>query len=66
MTAPLAATTTNEQFLVFAGYDYYPSGCGAHYWGSYDSEIEALSAAANCKRDWWHIVHKGEIVHESD
>lgn len=53
----------NEQYLLFAGRDYYPNGG----WGDFKGTANTLDAAfENLRRmaeiDWWEIVHKGEIV----
>jgi hypothetical protein len=44
------------RYLLFAGYNYYPSGGWDDFVGSYSDLMTALGAAANLRQDWWHIV----------
>lgn len=55
----------NEQYLFFAGRDYYPNGG----WGDFKGAADTLEAAYETLLntgdiDWWEIVHKGEIIKE--
>jgi hypothetical protein len=45
-----------EQYIVFAGENFYPLGGWCDYIGSYPTVEEAREAASNCKCDWWQIV----------
>jgi len=43
-------------YLVFAGYDYHPSGGWDDLIGKYDTPEEAVEAAELHDGDWAHIV----------
>ena len=45
-----------KRFLLFTFDDYYPSGGWDDFTSAHDTEVEALVAAANAKRDNWQIV----------
>jgi len=44
------------RFLVFAGYDYYPSGGWHDLCGSFDCESKAIEYAKSRGSDFWHVV----------
>jgi hypothetical protein len=59
-----------KQFLLFAGYNYYPTGGWYDFQGSYATLEEAREAAASwprAKDNWWHIIDNqtGENVAEN-
>jgi hypothetical protein len=45
-----------EQYIVFAGENFYPLGGWCDYIGSYSTVEEARNAANNRECDWWQIV----------
>lgn len=53
-----------KRYLLFCGYDYYPSGGWSDFVGSYDSILEAHRGMIF--KDWYHIVDSTtlEIVKE--
>ena len=44
-----------QQFIVFAGDNYYPGGGWDDFQGSYETLQEALTEAP-ALGEWWHIV----------
>lgn len=49
-------------YLLFTGFNYYPSGGWNDFHDSYCSSTEATKAAASIDCDWWHVVLDDHIV----
>lgn len=45
-----------KRYLLFCGYQYYPSGGWEDFAGSYDSIREAILSIIDIHFDWYHIV----------
>ena len=45
-----------NRFHLWAGERYYPARALGDYVGAFETEGDALSAAANESCDWWSIV----------
>lgn len=54
-----------KRYLLFKGYEYYPSGGWLDFAGTFDTIAEAKTNAKNC--DWWHIVDSknGQTVEDN-
>jgi hypothetical protein len=54
-------------FVLFAGDNYYPLGGWRDWAGTFPSKEEAVTWAAQTRRDWWHVldVKRGSIVASS-
>ncbi len=63
-TCCAASRSALRTFALFAGSDYYPDGGWKDYRGAFDTERDALIAAAALGADWFHVVNlpTGEIV----
>lgn len=44
------------RFALFAGEHRYPSGGWDDWRGSFATQAEALTAAADAGHEWWHVV----------
>lgn len=64
-------SSSHKRYLLFGGYDYYPSGGWNDYFGDFDSISDAKDELVKRSGkgypfayDWWHIVDsdKREIV----
>ena len=47
-----------KRFLLFAGYDYYPTGGWADFMSSHETVEDAVIAVAGMRSpmDWWHVI----------
>lgn len=54
-----------KRYMLFAGWDYYPSGGMRDFVGSYDTFDEAREDALGMTGDWWHIldIETGDTHH---
>ena len=49
-----------KRYLLFAGYDYYPSGGMGDFKNDFDTIDEAMQYAKANKDDWQHIYDQQE------
>lgn len=49
-----------KQYLLFAGYEYYPAGGWDDFKGDFDTTVEAIQALAamEYRGDWWQIIDR--------
>lgn len=46
----------NKRYLLISGLQYYPSRGTGDWYGTYDTEEEALKVALSLKTDWYDII----------
>lgn len=51
-----------NNYLVFAGADYYPSGGWEDYRGEYAGLEQARNTARTSNEDWYQIVHDNKVI----
>lgn len=52
-------------YLLFAGFNYYPSGGWKDFQEAFETEEEAIAAVDHIMEwaDWCHIVHDNAIIY---